>query len=121
MHRARFMWVTCVPLSWLVIVNFTAGWEKVFSADVRVGFLAQASALEAAIAAGKVAAEKLTDTRTLIFNNRLDAFVCAAFMLMVLIVLVDSVRVWAGILSGSRAARIDEAPFVLTRLTAEEV
>ena len=25
MHGAKYMWITCVPLVWLVIVSFTAG------------------------------------------------------------------------------------------------
>ena len=63
----------------------------------------------------------MTDTRTLIFNNRLDAFICAGFMAMVVIVLADSIRVWFGILFGSRQSKIEEAPFVLSQLTAEEI
>src|SRR6266550_503618 len=49
MHRVRYMWVTCLPLVWLVIVTFTASYEKIFSPLPRVGFLAQASQLEATL------------------------------------------------------------------------
>jgi carbon starvation protein len=120
MHRVKYMWVTCAPLAWLAIVNFSAGWDKIFSPEPRIGFLAQASTLEAAIAAGKIAAENVRATETLIFNNRLDAAVCGLFMVMVAVVLIDSVRVWVGILSGARKARTDETPFVMTRLRPEE-
>lgn len=120
MHRAKFMWITCVPLAWLVIVNFTAGWQKVFSDDPKVGFLAQADVLGRALAAGKYAPGGAADLQTLIFNNRLDAAVCGLFMVMVVVVLLDSARVWAGILSGRREAKLDETPFVLTKLAAEE-
>jgi carbon starvation protein len=121
MHRARYMWVTCVPLVWLVIVTFTATYEKVLSPLPRIGFLAQASQLEAALQAGQVAASKIADTQTLIFNARLDAFICGIFVVLVGTILIDSIRIWAGILKGKRSAVVAEAPFVLSRLRPEEV
>src|SRR5438270_2000108 len=68
MHRARYLWITGLPLAWLVIVTFTASYEKVFSPLPRIGFLAQASGLEAALQAGKVAAARVAETQILIFN-----------------------------------------------------
>src|SRR5579863_5955590 len=55
MHRARYLWITAVPLAWLVIVTFTAGYQKIFSDQPRVGFLAEASHLQSAIDAGSIA------------------------------------------------------------------
>src|SRR6266704_3356546 len=121
MHRARFMWVTCVPLVWLVIVTFTASYEKIFSPLPRIGFLAQASQLEATLQAGNMTASKIAETQTLIFNARLDAFICAVFVVLVGTVLLDSIRIWAGFLKGTRSAEVVEAPFVLSRLSPEEV
>jgi carbon starvation protein len=120
MHRAKYMWVTAAPLVWLIAATFTAGWQKIFSPEPRLGFLAQARALEDAIGAGQITGAKLTATHTLIFNNRLDAVLCGVLMVLVAITLVDSVRVWYGILRGSRSARTSETPFVISRLEAEE-
>src|SRR5262249_10283556 len=75
MHRARYMWVTCLPLTWLVIVTFTASYQKIFSPLPRIGFLAQSSALETAVQNGTIAASKIAETQTLIFNARLDALI----------------------------------------------
>jgi carbon starvation protein len=121
MHRARYAWITVAPLAWLVTVTFSAGMEKIFSAEPRIGFLAHATALENAIAAGKIAASKLAETRAVIFNERLDAVVCAAFLLFVAIVVIDSLRVWYGLLRGTRAVVSSESPFIASRLEAESV
>jgi hypothetical protein len=39
----------------------------------------------------------------------------------VTLILVDSVRVWFRILTGTRESKVDEAPFVLSRLQTEEL
>jgi carbon starvation protein len=121
MHRARYMWITGIPLTWLVIVTFTAGYQKIFSDQPRLGFLADAAALQSALDAGKIAAAKVAETQAQIFNDRLDAVVCGMFMVLVAMILVDSIRVWVGILSGSKEAKVEEAPFVLSQLRTEEL
>jgi carbon starvation protein len=113
MHGAKFMWITCAPLAWLVIVTFTAGWQKVFSPVPAIGFLAQADKLAAGPATPA--------TATLIFNARLDAVVCGILMLMVATILIDSVRIWVGILRGTRERQVRESPFVLSQLRPEEL
>jgi carbon starvation protein len=121
MHGKRYMWITATPLAWLVIVTFTAGFQKIFSSYPRIGFLARAAQLQALLDSGKVAAGKIGETRTLIFNERLDAVVCGVFMILVATILVDSIRVWAGILRGTREAKLTETPFVPSQLEAEAV
>jgi carbon starvation protein len=105
-HGPKYMWITCIPLAWLVIVTFTAGWQKIFSPLPRIGFLA-------------AAALPKTPARV-VFNNQLDAVVCGVFLVMVAVILVDSLRVWAGILAEGRTDRSSETPFVPSRFTAEE-
>jgi carbon starvation protein len=112
MHRAKYSLVTLVPLAWLVTVTYTASWHKVLDPNPRIGFLAQARVL----AAGPVTRE----TGRLIFNNRLDAALTTILVVMVSLVVIESVRVWVGILSGKRASPVCEAPFVMTRLAAGE-
>jgi len=119
MHGARYMWITCLPLVWLIAATFTAGYQKIFSPEPRIGFLSQAAELEAAMRAGSVS--NLAETSRLIFNARLDAVVCGLFLILVTAILADSMRVWYGILTGRREARSLEAPFVMTQLKAEEI
>jgi carbon starvation protein len=121
MHGAKYVWVTTAPLAWLISVTFTAGWEKIFSPEPRLGFLAQANALQSALAAGKIAVGNVVSTQTQIFNNRLDAVVCGIFMVLVAITLLDSFRVWYGLLRGTRPKVTAEAPFVVSQLEAERI
>jgi carbon starvation protein len=121
MHGARYIWTTIAPLVWLVIVTFTAGFEKIFSPDPHLGFLAHATALENAMAGGKIAAAKLAETRAVIFNERLDALVCGAFLALVAIVVLDSLRIWYGLLRGTRALTSSESPFIPSRLELESI
>jgi carbon starvation protein len=111
MHGWKYVWVSLVPLVWLVTVTFTAALEKIFSPLPRVGFLSQAQQL----ATGPQSAA----TSTLIFNAKLDAVICGVFLVLVSIILLDSLRVWAGILFGSQKATVVESPFVPSQLSAE--
>ena len=113
MHGPKFMWITCAPLAWLVLVTFSAGWQKIFSPLPRVGFLAQAAQLAASASSSQ--------TNALVFNARLDAAVCGTFMILVTVVLVDSLRLWYGILRGTQRAVVIESPFVLSRLEVKEI
>jgi carbon starvation protein len=120
-HGAKYLWITCTPLAWLVAVTFTAGYQKIFDPAPRIGFLAAANQLDAALTAGKIAAAKATETQTLIFNNRLDALVCGVFLVLVTTILIDSMLLWIGLLNGTRDSRTFETPFVLTQLKTEEL
>jgi carbon starvation protein len=98
--RPRFALLTLAPLVWLLSVTMTAGWQKILHPDRRIGFLAQAEYLVTQLASGAVPAEKVRETHTLIFNNRLDAAVTALFMALVAIVVLDAARVWWRVLRG---------------------
>jgi carbon starvation protein len=121
MHRAKFMWITCIPLAWLVVVCYTAGLQKIFSSEPRVGFLRLANDLEAKLAAGLVPASEVAAVKAQIFNNRLDAVVCGIFLVLVTVILLDSIRLWWNILRGTAEARVSEAPFVPSQLRPGEV
>jgi len=107
--RARFGWLTALPLAWLLSVTMSAGWQKIFHPDRRIGFLAQADHLAAQLAAGVVPSEKVFETQQVIFNNRLDAAVTALFMTLVAVVVLDAARVWWKTLRGSAALSGAEA------------
>jgi carbon starvation protein len=109
--KARYAWITLLPLTWVLIVTLTAGWQKVFAADPRLGFLAHA-----ALTAQQVAEGALDPARgaRLIFNDRLDAAVAMAFMMVTLLVVLASAREWLLVLTKRKPARVQESPFVET-------
>ena len=109
--RARYAWVTLLPLTWLVIVTLTAGWQKLMSPNPALGFLAKAGSLANGLASGALPAGRTAaDVRRMIFNERLDAVVAGAFMLAVVIVLVASVLEWSAVLRGQKPALSTEIP-----------
>ena len=117
-----FALVTLVPLLWLLTVTMTAGWQKIFSADPGIGFIAQARVQAEGIArahtqvvlakdeAGLRAAEKLMKAAVrLCFNNYLDAVVAAAFLVLVALIVSISVREWILLLARKRLATLRES------------
>jgi carbon starvation protein len=100
--RPRYAWLTLLPLVWLLVVTTTASLQKIFSEDLRIGFLAQASSLSAKLAEGAVPADKIEQTRHVIFNNQLDAAVTAAFLVLVAVVVLDAARGWLRTLAARR-------------------
>ncbi|MBA3522874.1 MAG: carbon starvation protein A, partial [Gemmatimonadales bacterium] len=109
--KARYAWVTLAPLVWVLAVTLTAGWQKVFADDPRLGFLSHAALTAQQIASG--AMDPARGAR-LIFNDRLDAVVALAFMLVTLLVVVASAREWILVLTRRRPAVAKESPFVET-------
>jgi carbon starvation protein len=109
--RARYAWVTLAPLAWVLTVTLTAGWQKVFAADPRLGFLAHAALTAAQVAAGSLDAAR---GARLIFNDRLDAVTALAFMAVTLLVVAASAREWLLVLLRRRPAAATETPFVET-------
>jgi carbon starvation protein len=115
MGRLRWIWVTLLPMVWLVIITMTASYQKIFDANPRIGFLSGANALAAQIAAGKVAAAKIAETHRLIFNLRLDAAVTAVLALMILVLIVEALVQWYSILTRRHEPVLHETPYVATQ------
>jgi carbon starvation protein len=115
MGKLKWIWVTLLPMAWLVIITMTASYQKIFSANARIGFLSQANAMAAQLAAGKVAAAKIADTHRNIFNLRLDAVVTAVLAAMILVLLVEALAQWYAILSRGKEPVLQETPYVATQ------
>ena len=96
MKRERWAWVTIVPTVWLVICTLTAGLEKVFSPNPKVGFLSHAEKFSQALASQQVLApaKSLGEMSRVIFNDYLDAALAAlAVTIVIVMVAYGIVRV----------------------------
>ncbi|HXG71157.1 MAG TPA: carbon starvation CstA family protein [Gemmatimonadaceae bacterium] len=113
MGKARYAWVTLVPLAWLTTVTMTAGWQKIFSADPRLGFLAHAEMLGQRVASGDLppGVKSVADAGRMIVNDRVDAGVAAFFLLSVVIILAASAHEWYSVLTGRKQRRTTEVEF----------
>ena len=89
------MWVTLVPTVWLLITTLTAGIEKVFHGDPRIGFVALARKFSDAAAQGTLLApaKSIEEMQRVAFNNYIDAVVCSVFVLLVLAMCVYAAKI----------------------------
>jgi carbon starvation protein len=115
MGRWKWMWVTLLPMTWLVTVTMTGSYQKIFHANPRIGFLAQANALAAQIAKGQVTAAKIAETHRIIFNLRMDAAVTAILAGMIVVLLAEAAMQWHAILGRSGEPILHETPYVATQ------
>jgi carbon starvation protein len=107
MGKMRYAWVPVAPLVFLTVATLTAGWQKVFSPDPALGFLAHAQSLSNSTS---------PDAGRLIFNDNLDAALSIFFMLVVVVVILASAREWYLVAVGRKAPKVNETPYIETAL-----
>ena len=117
MGKARYAWMTLLPLAWLATVTLSAGSIKIFANAPRLGFLAHARQFETMIAAGTVppGVASLEAARRMIFNDRLNAVVVGFFMVSVIVIIVASAYEWFSCISGRKLAVSTEVEYSHTR------
>jgi carbon starvation protein len=115
MGRLKWIWVTLLPMIWLVVITMTASFQKIFSSNPRIGFLSFANALSGQLAAGKIPTAKIVETQRVIFNQRLDAVVTAVLAGMILFLLGEALIQWHAILARGKEPVLHETPYVATQ------
>jgi carbon starvation protein len=113
MKRGNYAWITILPTIWLLICTLTAGWQKIFHDDVRIGFVSHARKFQAALDQGILLApaKSLAQMKQVVFNDYLDAALAGFFMFVVVAVMI------AGVMTvmkarGHGAPSSKETPFV---------
>ncbi|MYM37229.1 carbon starvation protein A [Duganella sp. FT94W] len=114
MKRGQYAWVTIVPTVWLLLCTLTAGWQKIFDANPKIGFLAHAAKYQAALDEGKILApaKSVAQMQQVIFNDYLDASLAGFFVIVVLSVLIFGARTILRARANSKPTA-NESPMVL--------
>jgi carbon starvation protein CstA len=96
-----------------VICTLTAGWQKVFDENVRIGFLVHAAKYSDAMEQGKILAPAKTagEMHRIVVNDYVNSGLALLFMAIVVIVIVFGIR---SALSARRIASptASETPYV---------
>jgi carbon starvation protein len=118
--KVRWAWVTGLPMLFVAAATFTAGFQKIFSGDARVGFFAQRAKYAAGIDSGTVLApaKSMADMHTVVTNCTVDGVVAAAFLLLVATVIANAAVVCVRALRSPAALPTVEAPYVESRIDA---
>ncbi|WP_201260947.1 carbon starvation CstA family protein [Embleya scabrispora] len=116
--KLRWAWVTGIPLAWDVAVTYTAGLEKIFSDDPRIGFFAQRDRYADAIDAGKVLgpAKNMDDMHTVVLNSTVDGVLIAIFLVLIAVVMANAAVVCVRAIRAGGSLPTTETPWVESTL-----
>ena len=119
--KSRYFWVTGLPLVWLITITSTAALEKLFSPEIRVGFLTHAADLSAKLLDGKLPAAQAASAPQLIFNDYLDAGLTLLFLMVTWVLVLDTLRVIFNIITDRPYPPSTESPHEPSRLVEDWV
>ncbi|GAA1188527.1 carbon starvation CstA family protein [Pseudonocardia alaniniphila] len=116
--RAKWAWVTGIPLAWDVAVTLTASYQKVFSPDPTLGFFAQRERYAAALDQGQVLApaKSIADMQAVVVNSTVDGILSALFAILIIIVIANAMVIWYRALNSPVPLANAEAPAVLSKI-----
>ena len=121
MGKLKYIWVTLLPLAWDAAVTLTASYQKIFSADPKIGFFAQRGAFQDALNNGEVLAPATSaaQMQQVITNSTVDGILSILFAALIIIIIVDAARVWFGIINGTKEPVMTEAPYEESKMDVE--
>lgn len=110
MGKVRYCAVTVVPLLFLTVMTFTAGFLKIFSPGA-AGFIPAIRTAEAKIASG-IEGPALAAAKSALTNARVDVAVTVTFLVFVTVIVLGTARECLLLLSGRKAPVLKESPYV---------
>jgi carbon starvation protein len=111
MRKARYLFITLVPLAFMCAVTFSAGYLKIFSGDPRLGFLSGAQSLVLQ-AEGIVDPTKAAELIRQANVWRFDTVVAGLFLLLVFLIVLGSAIQWWQLVRGAKPVVLRESEFV---------
>jgi carbon starvation protein len=118
--KLKWAWITGIPLAWDVAVTLTASYQKVFSDNPKLGFFAQRDTFQEALDNGEVLppAQDLGDMEAVVTNSTVDGILAALFAVLIIIVLLDSMRIWVKAIRARGPLPTTEVPYQPSRIVA---
>jgi len=113
MGRTRYVWVTLLPLGWLLAVTISAGLMKIFG-SAPLGFIALARDVERKIGNGGTEAD-LTVWHSQLANCWINAGMTGLFLVLVITVVALNVRVWCQLWFKGESAHLVETAYIKTK------
>ena len=110
MKKAKYLFVTLVPLCFMCAVTFSAGYLKIFSVDPKIGFLSGAAVLVQN--AGAIGVDRAVQLTRQAAVWRFDALVAFGFLVLVLLIVLGSAKHWWQLMHGTRRIELHESEFV---------
>lgn len=91
--RKKYFFVTAIPLAFILITVSWAVFEKVFSADVKIGFFTLANSVQMQLENGLIlGVENIEIAKKTIFNQRLVGIIALSFAAILWIVVIEGIR-----------------------------
>src|SRR6184192_1144477 len=111
MGKAKYLFITIVPLLFMAVVTFSAGYMKIFSPDPNLGLLAGAQlAIQKSVQAADASAAAVLIRQATMY--RIDIFVAASFLVLVLLIVIGSTVEWYRLLVGHKRVQLHESEFI---------
>ncbi|WP_151840312.1 carbon starvation CstA family protein [Acinetobacter soli] len=122
MKKEKYVWVTIIPTIFLLVTCMTAGWQKIFHENPKIGFLAQANRFSDTIARGELLkpAKTMAEMQAVVISNQINAVLCGFFMVVAIVMVIASIGVIRRALA-SKVPTVNEAPAVYEDVDAPTV
>ena len=91
-NSKKYLFITIIPLLFILLTTTTAAYEKLFSDDIKISFFAFANFLQNKINTTVMCPEEILLTKKMIFNQKLLGVITICFSLILWVVTILSFK-----------------------------